>query len=77
MHELLRQQSAAAVGRYGEGVPLRRDPEEVEVSQAGDDATRVQDRLQDQVSSVNIECQIIFQGIYLIGIYIQSRISFS
>ena len=58
MHELLRQQSAAAVGRYGERVPLRRDAEEVEVSQAGDDAARVQYSLQDQVNTITIECQI-------------------
>ena len=50
MHELLRQQSGAAVGRYGERVPLRRDTEEVEVSQARDDTARVQDRLEERQS---------------------------
>ena len=54
MDELLRQQSSAAVGRDGERVPLRRDAEEVEVSQAGDDAARVQDRLEEERSSYPI-----------------------
>ena len=54
MDELLWQQSSAAVGRDGERVPLRRDAEEVEVSQAGDDAARVQDRLEDERTSYPI-----------------------